>query len=62
MLIVDKSGTTRRETILDGFLDEPDTQSLCKRLNEASIHIGKLLNETRSDHRTDKVITLTFRW
>jgi hypothetical protein len=62
MLSVDESGMTPRETILDGFLDEHDAQSLCNRLNQSSIHIGKLLNETRSDHRTDIVITLTFRW
>jgi hypothetical protein len=60
-LTVDEAGMMRRETILDGLLDDDDAQSLCSTLEEASSHIGKLLRNL-SDHRTDDVITLLFRW
>jgi hypothetical protein len=62
MLTVDEAGMTRRDTILDELFDEHDAQSLCSTLDEASIHIGNLLGTTCTDHRTDDVITLVFRW
>ena len=62
MLTVDDTGMMRRATILDGLVDEHDAQSLCNALEGASSQIGNLLDKSGSDHRTDAVITLEFRW
>jgi hypothetical protein len=62
LLTVDEAGMTCRDTILDGLVDEHNAQSLCTALEGASIQIGNLLDKSGSDHRTDDVITLEFRW
>jgi hypothetical protein len=62
MLTVDEAGMTRRETILDGFGEEHNAQLLCRSLNAASMHVGELLGKNQIEHRTDDMITLTFRW